>query len=913
MEENSDADKAAAMQNLVAGKLAASVSRLSGSSRTLPHGRDFHFYRNFQEFRNPIKELSETSTALLREIGASPLLWGGHPPASAFPSDPDDAYDWLVDVHDDVLERLAMSLDEFWRMKKNMGGMEREEFEGGFQTVYGKKKKKKEADTAGYLASGGDLEANKTKAPGGRTRMPFHVPSIPRSQDEFHIWVDNSNEPFNHVWLEKSEDGSRYIHPLEKYSPQDFVDRDVQAIKPILPLPLADTPFTLVEDVRLLKALAAKLHDASEFAVDLEHNQYRTFQGLTCLMQISTRSEDFVVDTLKLRDHIGPHLRDAFSDPSKRKVMHGADRDVLWLQRDFSIYVCNLFDTQQASRLLQLERNSLEHLLGHFCEVTANKEYQTADWRLRPLPDEMIKYAREDTHYLLYIYDLMRVRLTSTSNVGENKNDLLEVYIRSYDICMQLYEKELLTDASYLHIYGVQDADLDAKQLAVVSGLYEWRDKVARAEDESTGYVLPNKILLEIAREMPVTSRTLRRIIKSKHTLVEHNLGAVVQVIKSSMENAAAFESASEQLKNGRMEIVRQLNEETGVSNPESLDAPQDPTNLSLQTIRKGEPFSGQYSSEDRLPSDSKGLVSSFVATRDAGGINQVASQSPPEKVSNLHSGRLNESTESLPLLKHIDVASIPVLKKPSRSFGALLGNPLSKRKLGDDSKVHPAGQAHSVVEQIKSSVVLPFHKFAGENERITSAPESSMDEVEASPLHVEEPKIDNLADIIPLENSPELSSENSLADKETKHRGWFPPCMGKTESGRGKDEQIETADVSMSDLSSSFRKCFQSVTPEKLPNSQDERSPSASDDGLKFKPFDYAAARQRMQLINNNDAPSSEDKECRNGVKDFGNSKNKASQHVRRLAGEDGKRDNRAPRRRQAFPASGNRSATFR
>lgn len=29
-----------------------------------------------------------------------------------------------------------------------------------------------------------------------------------------------------------------------------------------------------------------------------------------------------------------------------------------------------------------------------------------------------------------------------------------QVYKRSYDICTQLYEKELLTDTSYLHIYG---------------------------------------------------------------------------------------------------------------------------------------------------------------------------------------------------------------------------------------------------------------------------------------------------------------------------------------------------------------------------------------------------------------------------------------------------------------------------
>lgn len=27
--------------------------------------------------------------------------------------------------------------------------------------------------------------------------------------------------------------------------------------------------------------------------------------------------------------------------------MHGADRDIVWLQRDFGIYLCNMFDTGQ--------------------------------------------------------------------------------------------------------------------------------------------------------------------------------------------------------------------------------------------------------------------------------------------------------------------------------------------------------------------------------------------------------------------------------------------------------------------------------------------------------------------------------------------------------------------------------------
>lgn len=35
------------------------------------------------------------------------------------------------------------------------------------------------------------------------------------------------------------------------------------------------------------------------------------------------------------------------------KVLHGSDWDILWLQRDFGLYVVNMFDTGQAARALR--------------------------------------------------------------------------------------------------------------------------------------------------------------------------------------------------------------------------------------------------------------------------------------------------------------------------------------------------------------------------------------------------------------------------------------------------------------------------------------------------------------------------------------------------------------------------------
>ncbi len=69
--------------------------------------------------------------------------------------------------------------------------------------------------------------------------------------------------------------------------------------------------------------------------------------------------------------------------PCLLQVLHGADSDIGWLQRDFGLYVVNMFDTGQAARVLNMPRFSLAHLLKHYCDVDADKQYQLADWRIR--------------------------------------------------------------------------------------------------------------------------------------------------------------------------------------------------------------------------------------------------------------------------------------------------------------------------------------------------------------------------------------------------------------------------------------------------------------------------------------------------------------------------------------------------
>jgi exosome complex exonuclease RRP6 len=87
--------------------------------------------------------------------------------------------------------------------------------------------------------------------------------------------------------------------------------------------------------------------------------------------------------------------------------------------------------------------------------VIADKKYQLADWRLRPLPADMLKYAREDTHYLLHIYDRMRKELLERGTMSNSDNPkafLRAVMHKSVALCLKVYEKPIVKDFNYYMI-----------------------------------------------------------------------------------------------------------------------------------------------------------------------------------------------------------------------------------------------------------------------------------------------------------------------------------------------------------------------------------------------------------------------------------------------------------------------------
>jgi len=299
-----------------------------------------------------------------------------------------------------------------------------------------------------------------------------------------------------------------------------------------------------------LRAVADDLRrDAvTAFAVDLEHHSHRSFQGFTCLVQVSTRERDYVIDVLvpAVRAKFRAELGASFEDPGVTKIMHGADYDVKWLQRDFGVYVVNMFDTGQAARVLQFPKFSLAYLLKHFCGVDAEKQYQLADWRARPLSAPMLAYASGDTKHLPYVYDVLKRRLRDASAKHETSGTdlVMETLKRSETTCKLVYVKPTY-DArdswrdEYLRKVPANERDLDSNQLAAFAAAHAWRDATARALDESPGYIVSRALLLRIARALPATERALLAITRGDAPALASRAAAFLDVTRRAAASGA--------------------------------------------------------------------------------------------------------------------------------------------------------------------------------------------------------------------------------------------------------------------------------------------------------------------------------------------------------------------------------------
>jgi exosome complex exonuclease RRP6 len=342
-----------------------------------------------------------------------------------------------------------------------------------------------------------------------------------------------------------SKGREQYPHPYQtEIETYEYPQAVYEYAEPRQYPPFEETTATFVDTPEALATMLAELKTANEIAIDLEHHDNRSYIGMVSLMQISTRDKDWIVDTLKPWRRKLECLNEVFADPRILKVLHGSFMDTIWLQRDLGLYIVGLFDTYHAARSLGYPGASLAYLLEKHVNFKAQKQYQMADWRTRPLSQELFDYARADTHYLLYVYDKMRNELVEKSDFSNpEKNKVHDVQEKSKEYALQryehpIYDRELgLGSIGWYKLISRTPATFTPQQFSVFKAVHRWRDTLSRREDESPFFIMPNHAVFTIARMMPVDKPALYNAIQHVSHIVRAHADELVGVIAKAKED----------------------------------------------------------------------------------------------------------------------------------------------------------------------------------------------------------------------------------------------------------------------------------------------------------------------------------------------------------------------------------------
>jgi ribonuclease D len=305
-----------------------------------------------------------------------------------------------------------------------------------------------------------------------------------------------------------------------------------------------------------LRNLVDRLERERILAVDTESNSLYAYREQVCLIQFSTPNEDILVDPLAL-DDLSP-LAPLFADPKIEKVFHAAEYDLITLKRDFGFRFENLFDTMMAARILGWEEVGLGSILKAEFGVQLDKRFQRANWGQRPLPRELLSYARLDTRYLIALRGRLQQELQEKGLLALANEDfgrLRHVNGRSPenqpDACWRV-------SGSY---------DLSGQEAAVLQELCRYRDQVARSLNRPLFKVIGDRALLGIAKVAPGDVRDLNRSgLLSPRQLQRHG-EALVRAVRRGLKAEPIYPPRSPRPEDaylGRLDALREWRKRKG-------------------------------------------------------------------------------------------------------------------------------------------------------------------------------------------------------------------------------------------------------------------------------------------------------------------------------------------------------------
>jgi ribonuclease D len=253
---------------------------------------------------------------------------------------------------------------------------------------------------------------------------------------------------------------------------------------------------------------SAKMDEAKEdigsssiICVDTEYDSFRYFREVLCLVQIAADKKTYLLDPLNGLDF--SFLGKIFADSAILKIMHAGDNDIRILKRDYGFEFINIFDTHLAAAILGCHFLSLSALIGQYLgiELKKDKKMQRSKWETRPLTEEQIHYAVQDTAYLKALYNRLDHEI--------QRRGFKRKAVKAFDtIAAVTWNEKLLNPQGYKHIKGYHS--LTEHQKHYLMNLHCWRFQKAKETNRARFRILSDQALVDLAKTEASSIEMLR-------------------------------------------------------------------------------------------------------------------------------------------------------------------------------------------------------------------------------------------------------------------------------------------------------------------------------------------------------------------------------------------------------------------
>ena len=253
----------------------------------------------------------------------------------------------------------------------------------------------------------------------------------------------------------------------------------------------------MVNDRPALEATCERLARASRVSIDTEfHTEHRYFPRLMLVQVQPDEGPAELIDPVAL--DLSP-LGEALS--GRPLLVHGGASDLQLLQRHAGLRPGPVFDTQIAAAFVGGGwPTRLQDLASRWIGRHLPKTETLTDWGRRPLSDAQREYALDDVRVLPALADAL------AAAVRQHRREAMLA-----DCTAELCAAALAppNDDELWRTFPAS-ARLAERERAVFARLVAWREREARSSDVPRGSVLPDGILLDVARRLPTTVEALR-------------------------------------------------------------------------------------------------------------------------------------------------------------------------------------------------------------------------------------------------------------------------------------------------------------------------------------------------------------------------------------------------------------------